>query len=259
MEKMPIKINSIRCTTNCLEDARHRKFGYTINEQGESEDIIVILPRFVRKKPSQQVIDDSHEFMNGFKVVKTKNGECAYIREKDNKMLPYRYDVASDFNEHGFAMVAKSGMVTWINKDFQYLSAIGNMVDEIDISERSSRMNGWEAVFQFSKGDIPLSRIHSRSYCNRVSYFGIDGEIKTFQPYDGKEKVSTKSYKFWNAVDFDEDGYAISQYNILSAKGYCCTSQDFLELLREKGVLDEIFDDASKFYKEDAPKTYIKK
>ena len=69
-----------------------------------------------------RIIDSNENFVNGFKVVKTANGEYAYIRESDNSLLPFRYDIAFDFNEFGFAIVGKDGSVSWINKDFKYLN-----------------------------------------------------------------------------------------------------------------------------------------
>ena len=57
-----------------------------------------------------EIIDNSNDFVNGFKVVQTSNGEYAYVRQSDFQLLPFRYDVASDFNEYGFAMVGKKGV-----------------------------------------------------------------------------------------------------------------------------------------------------
>ena len=72
---------------------------------------------------SNTIIGETDEFINGFKIVKLLNKQYAYVRESDNVLLPYRFDIASQFNEEGIAIVAKDGIVTRIDKEF-------NIVDE---------------------------------------------------------------------------------------------------------------------------------
>ena len=72
---------------------------------------------------SNTIIGETYEFINGFKIVKLLNAQYGYVRETDNVLLPYRFDIASQFNEEGIAIVAKDGVVTRINKEF-------NIVDE---------------------------------------------------------------------------------------------------------------------------------
>ena len=52
------------------------------------------------------------------------------LSEKDNILLPYRYDIATDFNEYGFAMIGKNGKVSWIDKKFNYLNIEGKIEKE---------------------------------------------------------------------------------------------------------------------------------
>ena len=93
------------------------KYGYVINEDKDGELYMPIeLPYYygvyLRPPASFDIIDDSREFVNGFKVVQTANLEYAYVREADNKLLPYRYDIATDFNEYGYAIVGKDARVS---------------------------------------------------------------------------------------------------------------------------------------------------
>ena len=118
MSKMPIKIiNVIRSCSIFIVRDRTRNICYTINQNTPNETNIHI--------KSEKIIDDSNEFVNGFKVVQTENGEYAYVRESDNVLLPFRYDVAFDFNQYGFAIVGKDGSVSWIDTTFKYLNLEG--------------------------------------------------------------------------------------------------------------------------------------
>lgn len=71
-----------------------------------------------RDNPTDEIIEE-REFINGFKVVRFKNGEFGYIRESDNKLMPYRFDVATDFNSYGLALVGKNCKVNYIDENFQ--------------------------------------------------------------------------------------------------------------------------------------------
>ncbi len=64
----------------------------------------------------------SGEFVNGFMLVQMNTGKFGYIRKSDGQLLPYRFAIASNFNELGFAVVGTLSGVTWINKNFCYLS-----------------------------------------------------------------------------------------------------------------------------------------
>lgn len=150
MEKLP-KINSISRSSGILIDSKHkRNICYDINEKEETRTAVhVVLPNFGRPKISEEIVDDSNNFINGFKVVKTASEEYAYIRQSDSRLLPFRYDVASDFNEYGFAMVGKDGSVSWIDTDFRYLDVNGKMVVE-DLDKDYIKFNGWQEVSNFS-------------------------------------------------------------------------------------------------------------
>lgn len=180
MKKLPEKINSI-----IGKHSVHYFEVYTINVDEDTQtDICIDLLKYDRLEKSDIIVDDSNEFVNGFKVVQTKNGEYAYVREVDNVLLPYRYDIASNFNEYGFAMVGKGGRVSWIDKEFKYLALDGNMHFN-NLQDSYFGFDGWKGVSDFSKGSTPLSRVYyGQNGCNTIAYFGIDGEVKSFYRYN---------------------------------------------------------------------------
>ena len=54
---------------------------YKVN--GE-ETIYVFLPENGRPVISTEIVTESSDFVNGFKVVETANGEYGYVRKEDN-------------------------------------------------------------------------------------------------------------------------------------------------------------------------------
>ena len=209
MKKLPKEIKSIKGSRIFTQD-EIVKVGYTLNEEQADETYIrVELPYYygvyLRHPKSLEIIDDSRDFVNGYKVVQTANKEYAYVKEEGNTLLPFRYDIATDFNEYGYAMVGKDGKVSWIDKNFKYLNSKYEMVNE-----DSSKFNGFLSVSDFSKGEHPLSKVCSCSYDwnKKTSYFGVDGKIKEFSRYDGKiirDNDSIKNFSYYSE-DFNDKG-----------------------------------------------------
>ncbi len=249
MGKIPKKINSIAQYYICgnkYEFEYTKDIHYVINENEETETkVLVQLPNYVRPKKSNKISEDSNDFINGFKVVRTSNGEYAYVREVDNSLMPYRYDIATDFNEYGYAMVAKDGKVSWINKNFEYLNSKGKMVKE-NLNQVTSYFDGWEKVQDFSKSSVPLSLIWDGDYL--YEYFGTDGKIKEFYKYDGEVDKNFKRDCFTKGMTFNEKGYATSDDAIIFDKGYYITYEDLLRLSVEKGFLNELSEDAQRSF-----------
>lgn len=242
------EINSIIHGPSILVTKNKRNLYYDIN-RGEMTrtGIHVELPEFSRPKISKEIVDNSNEFINGFKVVQTSNGEYAYIRQSDFLLLPFRYDVASDFNEYGFAIVGKNGNVSWIDMSFRYLDINGNMVEE-ELSNYA-RFNGWQGVSAFSQGTIPLSRVYDgRNSYGRVSYFGIDGKLKEFYQYDGQINYDFSEITFNSGTTFDENGQAMADEKILFAKGYSLSYRDLIKICKQKGYISSICEDAEKCF-----------
>ena len=259
MDNIPNKVTIIEGSAIYAE-GNSIGYNYIINK----ETIVpVVFPRYrggyVRKAKSDQIVDESKDFVNGFKVVQTANKEYAYIREKDNVLLPYRYDIATDFNEYGYAMVGKDAKVSWIDKEFSYFDAD----KEKFLDERESNhatFNGFLSVSAFSKGETPLSRI-CRFYNNTdVSYLGIDGKYKEFFKCDGEkisESDSIKEFPEYSTV-FDDEGHATANDCdlILLSGGYYLSVKDLIrgakikDLMKiaiKEGFLDIVIDKEKKF------------
>ena len=242
MKKLPKEIISIKGSVYSFVDKETERYAYILNEGTDKEvRVNVLLPYYSRPNISFDIIDDSRDFVNGFKLVQTANMEYAYVKEEGNTLLPFRYDVATDFNEYGYAMVGKDGKVSWIDKNFKYLNSKYEMVNE-----DSSKFNGFLSVSDFSKGEHPLSKVCSCSYDwnNKTSYFGVDGKIKEFSRYDGeiiRDSDSIKNFSYYSE-DFNDKGYATANNDwlILLSSGYYLYTKDLIRICEEKGFLDTI-------------------
>ena len=252
MKNLSSKINSISCGSNIfITNDFKREIYYTINEEETQPIKITIrLPYSNRPETSNEIIDSDSEFVNGFKVVKTANGEYGYIRQSDSVLLPYRYDIASDFNQYGFAMVAKDGNTTWINKNFQYLSKDGEMVNE-DIEDKYykyRKFEGFQKICKFSTGNYPLSRIYEgRNRCGHSFYFSTEGKRKEFYKFDGSFDYEFTFSSFGN-TDFGDRDYIIGGNGILFAKGYYCPLKYVLEFCEQNGIVSAIYENADKVF-----------
>lgn len=242
MSDLPKEITSIKGSVYSFVDKETERYAYILNEGTDKEvRVNVLLPYYSRPNISFDIIDDSRGFVNGFKVVQLDNKEYAYVKEEGNTLLPFRYDVATDFNEYGYAMVGKDGKVSWIDKNFKYLNSKYEMVNE-----DSSKFNGFLSVSDFSKGEHPLSKVCSCSYDwnKKTSYFGVDGKIKEFSRYDGKiirDNDSIKNFSYYSE-DFNDKGYATANNDwlILLSSGYYLSVKDLIKNCEEKGFLDTI-------------------
>ena len=242
MSELPKEIKSIKGSVYSFVDNKTERYAYILNEGTDKEvRVNVLLPYYSRPDISFDIIDDSRDFVNGFKLVQTANMEYAYVKEEGNTLLPFRYDVATDFNEYGYAMVGKDGKVSWIDKNFKYLNSKYEMVNE-----DSSKFNGFLSVSDFSKGEHPLSKVCSCSYDwnKKTSYFGVDGKIKEFSRYDGeiiRDSDSIKNFSYYSE-DFNDKGYATANNDwlILLSSGYYLYTKDLIRICEEKGFLDTI-------------------
>lgn len=247
MQDLPKKINSISAGT-VIGHPDFRATGYTFNEGEETEKFVSVhLPRFDRPTVSNKIVDDTNDFINGFKVVQTANGEYGYVRESDNILLPYRYDVASNFNQYGFAMVGKDGSVSWIDKSFKYLNPFCYDMVEENLDKSYIEFKGFGEISNFSKGDIPLSRVYNgRNTYGITAYFGINGQIQTFCEYNGEIDDLHPVRLFNEGTDFDKTGYAMADGYMLFANGYYLSYEGLIKLCKEKGFINIICEDAEK-------------
>ncbi len=214
-------------------DMRETGFCYNVN----GNIISTILPDYKRPEPTDKILDDSNEFVNGFKVVQLINGEYAYVRESDNKLLPFRYDIALNFNEYGLAMVGRQGRVTWIDTSFNYLNSFGEMVPD----DNPEKLRGFEEMEDFSKGTIPLSKVvNFEDDGAGLCYVEPDKKFKNFYRYNGTLDQSSSYHFEYESTSFNEEGYAITDNSILFAEGVMIGFDDLLKICIDKGYLKEI-------------------
>lgn len=260
MKNIPITINSIDCSSAILVTRGKRNINYNINEnEKDNTNIHVVLPEFGRPEISVDIVNESPSFINGFKVVQTSNGEYAYIRQSDFQLLPFRYDIASNFNEYGFAMVGKNGNVSWIDTSFRYLDSKGKMTEE-NPSDYYARFKGWQGVSNFSQGTIPLSQVYEGRNCYyTVAYFGTNGELKKFYKYNGQINEDFSKTLFNSGTPFDENDQAKADGDMLFAKGYYLSNKDLINICKQKGFIDSICKDAEKYFDQETGKVLKKK
>ncbi len=233
-------------------DGRRYQFGekilsYAIEYEGGKTTVVSInLPLKGRPLKTDEIAFANESFVNGFKVVKTKNGEYGYIREEDNCLLPYRFDVALDFNEYGLAMVGKHGYVTWINTNFEYLNSRGEMTME----QEGLPFSAWDKINAFSECESPLSLVIRRFGDIYVyNYMDTFGKFKSFIEvgYNKELKISSLPLTtFHTGTSFNEQGYATVENFILSSKGYMIDLNDLLKMCADNGYIDLIFNGIDK-------------
>ena len=252
MENLTNTNNYVVKRGHVFVDQNHiRHITYMINQKGKTlSEIEVSLPEIHRPEISTKIINEKVNFVNGFKVVQTSNGEYGYVREGDNTLLPYRYDIALDFNKYGFAIVGKDGNVTWINKEFEHLNLAGRMVKDRKSNASWTRTDGWLSVDSFSEGNIPLSLVFDNKtiHNNVTAYFGIDGKLKEFYHYNGEINDDYPKTHFGNGTPFDKSGNAIADNYLLFAKGYYTTYKYLIEFCRQNGFIAVLGEEADKYF-----------
>ncbi len=250
MNKIPNAIKELEGSAYYEIDNMRNYCYYLTNEKNDTFHLQVSLPLHNRPSISTKIINESNSFINGFKVVQTANLEYAYVREEDNTLLPYRYDIATNFNKYGLAMVGKDGKVSWIDKDFKYFNATK---EEMVKDEDDKSFDGFISISNFSNGDIPLSKVTRYKDTNLVSYLGTDKKLKEFAFYDGeavyKGKDVRKNFPYYSG-EFNDNGYAlINTGDILLASGYYLYIRDLMRLLDKKDVTKYINESIMKFEK----------
>ena len=122
MELMPKNIESVICSNNVELLRSMRAVLYNIKTKDDNIGTYIESYKYRLPEQSNCIIRSNMNFVNGFKLVEFNDNRYGYIREEDHLLMPYRYDIASDFNEFGLAIVGKNGSVSWINKNFEYLN-----------------------------------------------------------------------------------------------------------------------------------------
>lgn len=249
-----LEVNSISYTwideENNLEDKR--MLYYEINRRSNDSIIIKIeLPKIGRPGFSNEIVKIISNFINGFKIVILSNGEFAYVSESNNELLPYRYDFACNFNEYGLAMVAKEGVVSWINKNFEILSQQGIFIDEKTFFSSNS---GFTDIGKFSNGKIPLAVLNYSSCGDYFgSYIDTNGQIKQFYNVDenGTIDKTQENDSFCHVSEFNQYDYSIVGPFALLSSGLMIDIFVLIEFCKKFGLLNEINNNVEKITREE--------
>ena len=177
-------------------------------------------------------------------------------------MLPYRFDIATDFNQYGLAMVGKDGHVTWINKEFKMLKHddywVFQELKPIDLEfDKTGRLSGgFSKVYSFSKGEFPLAKVYEgRRKQGFVAFLRPSGTLQHFRDYDGASVSQLEgNSEFPICSNFDENGIAVMERGILLAEGFEISNENIINILKGKGTLLEIKQDALQCQKEQEEK-----
>ena len=269
MITIPEKIHSMMSRNDCTKYVNGiRTDFYLINGGEETETKLQIpVPYKFMHTISNNIVWESpnHRFLT--RLVRFDDGTFGYRKEWNNEVLFQRYDVATDFNEYGFAMVAKDNFVTWINKEFklldvsglffhvttpaEYKHALDTVMDAEAYYKNPNEYQGyfhdngsWRKVDDFSKGAIPLSRLQGTTYYQReqAAYLGTNGKLVEFREHDGKKYTGKKETYFSHGTEFDEAGHAYSHDGMLFAEGFYIRYDNLKEWFTKKGYADVLRD-----------------
>ena len=138
----------------------------------------------------------SDEAVNGFYMLIDGNDDFAYVREEDGLVIPKRFDIATPFNEYGYAMIADRGNVTWINKNFEFFNPGTNTF----VDATKSNVKAFKEVHEFRGLNNPLSK--AVGYDEMVSYINTKGELQKFRNILSEGKVSSWDKEFFDDLEF---------------------------------------------------------
>lgn len=168
----------------------------------------------------------------GLKVVKLSNGEYAYLQ--DGILLPYRFDIALNFNRYGYALVGKNGNVTWLSKGFRYLTKEGIWYPFKENSMQEQEC--FTDITDFTCPDYPLSRMNylDKTGLTKTMYMNPYGHIQVFYGND----PSDKSIKvFDEATTFNTFGEADTKEYYLHAEGLY-EKKEIIEKPQDPKIID---------------------
>ncbi len=211
-----------------------RQYLINANRDTGMYDANIMIDNNTNINKSEEIARISDDVVNGYRLFIDEAGFYGYIKEDDLEILPYRFDLATNFNEYGLAIVAYSGTVSWINKDFKIFSS-----DEecfIDI-EDNSYILGFKEVYNFSGNKNPLSKIVT--FDDDIFYLNTEGKIQKFKYKYDDGKTSSWDREYFNDTDFrnfEESGYMISKDGkiVLSEDGYIYTGEEIKNILNNK-------------------------
>ena len=226
------------------------RFGYEFeNEEGEIETCNTLSNKKFNIT-SIDIIKKADKFSCGYKLVKLSDQKYSYLR-KDGRLMAYRYDVASEFNKNGLAMVAKDGLVNWINANFNYYDYNSKSLVKDKIT--NDEFNGFQEVNDFSTGKHKLSRVILNKKGIRSNiYLETNLLPKEFRSYDGSVVGEGTTLLDLAYGDFKDQDILVSDHGIIYSKGFYVPIDALLKECINNGTVD-------KFTKEINSKRLIKK
>ena len=236
---IPTKGNTIRSYI-CNEDISSKKPIYVKFEIPEKEEDRV---------DKYKIVEEENEYVNGFKLVKNAYSQYLYKREEDNELLPYIFDVATNFNEDGLAMVGINNQVTWIDKNFNYFNMCGETV-KLPETDVDNKFRGHLTVEKFSNGKNPVSKCYGADSI----YMKKDLSCMVFREWNGMGETGftgKTEYKFTGVMpSFNDKKYLIANkdsatfFKIISADFECYITGETIvnELIRHDLLFDYCFE-----------------
>lgn len=177
---------------------------------------------------SDEIVLEDANFVNGFKRVQFRDNTFGYKNEKGD-ILPYRFCIASNFNEYGFAMVGRSLGVTWINDRFETLVVDNDGNHWTPLTTKRDDLFCFDPSVEFPYAEESFIALDKFSNSNRASsqvfsaiagvfYIDKEGKLITFKEYGGTEDDFATMFDMHDIKDilanlkrtrFNSDGYAL--------------------------------------------------
>ena len=138
----------------------------------------------------------SDEAINGFYLLIDGNDDFAYVREEDRLVIPKRFDIATPFNEYGYAMIADKGSVTWINKNFENFNPDTNTF----VDPSKGNFVAFREVHEFNGLNNPLSK--AVEFDDTVSYVNTNGKLQGFRYILNDGSISSWDKELFDDLEF---------------------------------------------------------
>lgn len=184
----------------------------------------------IRETEECRVVSVGEE-VNGFRRVEFSNGKIGF-QDASGKVAPYKFNIASDFNEYGFAIVGTMYGVTWINSEFKKLTARGTWTFmEDQFIEMPTRIQNFV---------LGMSSVSYMRRSKREAFF-IDIEGKKVQFVDElHEQYVDFGGTYDSEAGFNELGYKITSKGVYFANGSFMGFEEIIKLPEASELLGKI-------------------
>lgn len=182
------------------------------------------------------------------------NGQYGFI-DNDGILQNICFDIASDYNELGYAMVGLMGKTTWLDSNFRYLS-IKNLSFVpfkhkdylLDIHGRKE-FDGFNEIEEFKKtfdSSDNLSKItyHDDTSCSCVFLSAKDNALVVFDYLSIDNEINKSNIRFKDSnflTPFNKDGisFNVRNGNVIYDNGKYFTSYELVNYLYKTDFLDK--------------------